>query len=729
MTSARGRSSASGSGAALAAALLAAAFLGAGGPARAGVEEEDIAGTLERFRTTLEEGRKRLAALDYPEAIEAFTQVIDAYKTGRVPLVTPDARQLVAGAYEGRALAQANLGRGAAATEDFEALVRFDPAHAVDLKGVSPKIVGLYAGVRKRLIGVLTVEGDPIGAEVFANDQLLGITPLIDREILAGVYRLRIARAGHDPHEEEVRVEAGGKLERRYRLPPNARSILVATVPRDVRVLVRGADRGTTFGAAGPEYDEVAARLKVARAEISAPLLVENLPPGEHEMLLRKECYEEMPVRVGIQIDPNDNAPLAYEPFVLRPSRGALEIESDPPGASILLDGRPAGTAPLALEDLCAGPHDLVMEREGLGRFAGVVEVRKDETVRVGRRLRLSLAAFDARPGLREPESLGALLADLERYNVLHEGSGVPPEAAERVRLESESSQGRGLSERTVRDLMRALKAEMIALALPAGPLGEQVDVLLYGPLHPVPDRRRLPEAGLEGFRRVRYALDAEVPVRLPWSGLKLIDVAGKGHPVVLAVTSGSPAELAGAAPGDLLVAVGSAPMTKTADLHALLRRSGPGEEARLTLETAGKPREVKIKYLATPLLLPMKDPEILYNKVIADLTSAAARAANPTERAYAWLNIGAALMHFGQWETAVREALRKADLPDAAGVSRGTVRYLTAICYEKLGLTKEAGAAYAEAAASAQATLESHDGPPLAPAARRRAALLGGAR
>jgi hypothetical protein len=120
-----------------------------------------------------------------------------------------------------------------------------------------------------------------------------------------------------------------------------------------------------------------------------------------------------------------------------------------------------------------------------------------------------------------------------------------------------------------------------------------------------------------------------------------------------------------------------------------------------------------------------MKDPGILYNKAIADLMQQSAVAGDPIKKGYAYLNIGVALMHFRQWELALREGFRKANLPDAAGISKGTARYLSAMCYERLGMLKEAKAAYEEAAASASATLQSHDGPLLAPNAKRRSAVL----
>jgi len=689
------------------------------------VEEEDIARMLGDYRRVLDEGAKHLSSLDFPEAIEAFARILNDYKTGKIPMVTPDARLIVAKSYEGRGLAMANLGRDADASADFEALIRFDPAYAIDLKDVSPKIVALYTKIRKKIVGVVSVEGDPLGAEVILGDQSLGLTPLTDRESIAGTYHLRVTHMGYDPYEEDVRLDAGAKLAKRYRLTPNAVSIQIATVPREVKVLVDGQERGATFGTAGAKYADAARKLKANLSDVSAPLLVEYLPPGAHTILLRKECYEDTQVGLDLKVDPNSTSPVEYEPFVLAPSRGRLEIASEPVGAQVTLDGKVLSAAPVALEDVCSGKHDLLLEKEGLGRFTGNVEVIKGETVKVTERLRLSLAAFDVRPGVKDGESLGAGLQGIEGYNLAQDKGGVPTEAAERVRLEVESSQGKGLSERTVKELLKSLKVELLGVALPVGGVGDQVEFQLYGSLSSIPDRWLLETSKLDGFRRVKFALDEKLPVEMPWSGMKLIDVYGKRHPVVLSVTPGGPAAAAGVNAGDLIVTAGVTPIEKAADFLTVLKKSTAGEEVALSVESAGKTHEMRLRLLSTPVLLPFKSATILYNKAIADEVQAPALAPDAAQRSYAWLNVGVALMHLGQWETALREAFRKVDLPDAAGISRGTARYLEAICYEKLGLSNKARTAYAEASVSATATLGSHDGPALAPIAKRRASTL----
>jgi len=710
----------------LAAILFALAVSIAPPAARAGVEEEDIATQIAEYRAILDEGMKRLSSLDFPEAIDAFTKVTDAYKAGKIPMVTPDARQLVAKSLEGRSLAYANQGKNSEASADFEALIRFDPGYTVNMSGVSSKIVTLYLGVRKKIVGVIVVEGEPLGSEVRLNDQSLGLTPVTDRDWLAGSYHLTIRHAGFDPYEEDLVIEAGAKLSRKFSLVPNARSVSIATVPRDVKVIVDGQERGTTFGTADVAYEGVAKEMGTSLSEISAPLLVEYLKAGRHDILLHRDCYEEISVPVTIEVDPSNNATIAYKPFILKPSRGGLKVASEPAGADVLLDGKPVGTTPAVIGEICSGRHDLLVTKEGMGRASGPVEVRNGQTLEVDRKLRLSLAVFDLRSGLHEGQDLAQDLGGLKRYNLALPGEGIPQETADRVRLELESAQGRGLSEKTLKDLFVNLQVELIGIVGNATSLGDQTEFLLYTRNQPVPDRWRFPSSGPEGIHRVAFALDAEPAVTAVWSGIKLIDVLGKPHPVVLSVSAGSPAAIAGVRPMDLLVTAAGATLQQASDLAPVMSKATPGDDIALTLETDGKLHDVKFKVLATAVVLPLKDPSILYNKTIADLRQAASMGGG-TERGYASMNIGVALMHFGRYEDAIRDAFKLADLPDGSGISRGTVRYLTGIAYEKLGLAAEARTAYLDASASATATLESNDGPLLAPSARRRAEALVG--
>lgn len=68
---------------------------------------------------------------------------------------------------------------------------------------------------------------------------------------------------------------------------------------------------------------------------------------------------------------------------------GALTIDSDPPGAAVLIDHRPAGQTPLRVSRLRAGSHVVAVERGGYERWTAAVSVVADTTTRVRARLQV----------------------------------------------------------------------------------------------------------------------------------------------------------------------------------------------------------------------------------------------------------------------------------------------------------------------------------------------------
>ena len=65
---------------------------------------------------------------------------------------------------------------------------------------------------------------------------------------------------------------------------------------------------------------------------------------------------------------------------------GRLDVNSDPPGAQVTVDGQTRGSTPLTLDHLRAGSHSVVLERDG-GSVRRVVVVKAHETAEVSEAL------------------------------------------------------------------------------------------------------------------------------------------------------------------------------------------------------------------------------------------------------------------------------------------------------------------------------------------------------
>jgi hypothetical protein len=127
---------------------------------------------------------------------------------------------------------------------------------------------------------------------------------------------------------------------------PASGTLIVQSSPAGVQVFVDGVARGTT-----------PARLSV--------------PPGAHILELRGRGVPRvipLTVSAGAQVS-------QYLEFAETPETGQLAIQSDPPGARVVVDGVDRGVAPITVQDLAPGQHEVVLTSDaGSVKHAVVVQ-------------------------------------------------------------------------------------------------------------------------------------------------------------------------------------------------------------------------------------------------------------------------------------------------------------------------------------------------------------------
>jgi PEGA domain len=82
-------------------------------------------------------------------------------------------------------------------------------------------------------------------------------------------------------------------------------------------------------------------------------------------------------------------------------SRGSVAIDSIPPGARVLVDGRQVGSTPLVLEDVPAGTHLVRVEADGYSVWAWTVRVVANQRSRVT--VKLNGTGTDSLPDFASP--------------------------------------------------------------------------------------------------------------------------------------------------------------------------------------------------------------------------------------------------------------------------------------------------------------------------------------
>jgi tetratricopeptide (TPR) repeat protein len=659
---------------------------------------------------------------------EIVARLENLRRQGSLP---PRGREILVQAYELRGRAYYNIGLSEKAADSFRSLVQFQPQYNMSREKVSPKVVDFFGSVKKALVGFLAVSTTPPGARVSLNGEFLALSDFFPLDVLAGEYAVEIARDGYQTETRTLSIAPKATETLQVDLVRTLASAFFVTEPPGVEVWVDGELRGTTTGSLAPDRHDAARAQGLDPARASDRLEVTNLSIGAHQVELRRKCHES--ARRTLELpEPKDYDP---DPVKLEESVGTLSLRSDPPGGRIFVDGESMGVTPKELTRVCSGRHRVEVKHPA-GRFIQDLSLEKNESKTLDCPIRPSLAFLgvvaESPAGERVlPEAEERILENLARVSSLN-FIPAPRDTVERI-LDLEKLSRRGLvpGSATEPDVLRkvteklasALEVQGFLIAvLPEEKLQRTAVLHLLAAGNTVSDRWSVNFGESAAYLRFIAAVDQRAPLQRPWSGLITVDTLLHEGVPVLRVVPGSPAALAGVAPGDVLQAMDGQPVKNTADWLGALQARKPREKVALKLAGPSGPRAVDVTLAETPQEIPLNDPTLLYNKVMMDLRQQVEGYPGTEPAAFARLNLALCAMHFSDFAAAHEHLLKARDeLPKRAGISQGTALYYLGLALERLGYRKEAGDAYRAAAASTEATLLNNDGPAVSALASRR--------
>ena len=180
-----------------------------------------------------------------------------------------------------------------------------------------------------------------------------------------------------------------------------------------------------------------------------------------------------------------------------------------------------------------------------------------------------------------------------------------------------------------------------------------------------------------ESMAATRRALSTTFPLYRHSAGLLAIDVLDIPGATVAQVEAGGAGAAAGLVPGDLIVSANAQPVKSVTDLERVL--GSLPEDRGLALDVrgpAGGVRKAQLTASLVPRALVMTDQTLLANKAILDLRQRLPTAINTAEEPVVRLNLAIALMHVKSW-AAARAELERVTMPNAPGISNGTVQDL----------------------------------------------------
>ena len=652
----------------------------------------------------LEQGKRFFDQFNYEDAVPIFDRVIT--ELGASGQSRPDA---LAQAYAMRAQSKFALGDTNASEQDFAALLKIQPDYKLP-GGVSVRLTKLFDSVKAKVVGQLALTISHPG-EILIDGKAYTIPAeahILDLPV--GDHELAVKRSGFTPVSQRFTIRPAEPVMLELKLERVSANLEIRTIPGDVEVLIDGKSRGRTPRSSGTEP--------------SAALVVPEVPLGARRLELRRDCY--VSLQTSIEIRPEDMRPA---PLSLDRAVANVRVQSPEPSAVVLVDGAERGKGSLDLE-VCEGTHAIEVRGAG-GRFVDRREWKSGAKATLTATLRRAFPIVVVRttegtPADQVRNSVERAMApatgvlvyappDAEVQAAV-KGTSMPPDflasvaqiGAAQVSVEGTREVGRKVSS--------ALGVQGIAGISPGSDAYTFV-VSLLAAGSGLPDVITINTADSTTSRRSLEALNVPLPpIVRPSIDTVAVDLAGvKGATVVRVWGAG---EKAGLAAGDVIVSAGGTAVASVADLRAAVVAAKPGSSLALEV-TGGNARTVSVPVQSAVDTIPLRDPAVMYNLALIQLQEAARTATTPVDRTAAQINLAIVHLRLRNWDQAIT-ALDSAALPAGAGVSAGTVLYLTGLAYEGAGRAADAQAAFKKAAAVAGARL-STDGPLVAPLAQQK--------
>jgi archaellum component FlaG (FlaF/FlaG flagellin family) len=665
-----------------------------------------LAGTMARAQQAAEpaelaQARQLFDALDYEQALPLLDRAVAVLEQQAAR--DPNSRQMLTAAYGMRARARFGTGNKDGAVADFRSALSIDPGFALG-QGVSPRIVALLDEVKSSTIGALEILTDPGDVNVLVD----GAPARVDAgkvSLAAGAHAIKITRPGYKSADQSVVVSAGQSVPLRLTLERVSTVLTVISSPPGVEVVVNGTSRGKTAGGPlSPSLATLPQQLGVPPDQVSQPLAIGDLSTGTLDVELRRPCYATEHRQLPVQ----GLSDVMLDPVKMKPAVGTLSIDSDPAGATVLVDGEDKGSAPVTLSSVCAGSHTVEF-RSVAGRDVQRISLDSGAQVSVAGRMRAAFAILAAPQAANGPDvRLGVERAFASSRSLL---LYAPAAEASRAAIEKETvndewfgllpgQMGLPAGDRRgkLQRLADAFDAQGIAWVRPTTPGSNEVTVALEVPGGASPDDLVVDLDRPDSVRQAVSRLDQPLTLSHATLGIASVDVLDVKGAVIVDVEAGKPGAAAGLKVGQIIESLDGQAVTSVTDFETRLGTHQATDRVTLSVRApGGAPQTVTAGLQVVPVLVAGTDRFMPANAVVAVLRSRLAGVSDPAELAATQLNLGAALLRAGDGAGA-KEILDKTTLPAGSGVSAGTVAFLRGQASELAGDRAAAITAYTTA-------------------------------
>ncbi len=271
----------------------------------------------------------------------------------------------------------------------------------------------------------LNIRSFPSGATVFLDTRQVGTTPLVLSQVAPGTHAVEIRLSGWEVWTGTTVAVRGSTTQVIANMTHAAYSLIVTSTPPGATVALDGTVKGitpmTAMGLKPRNYSMVVslkgyaaisrtvdlsnstqsiqdftlvqafAKLSITSDPTGAevvmdgksygitPLKIDSFPVGDYALTLKLEGSRDITDMLSVK----QGIPLAKQ-YKFDLALGGLEISSDPPGASITIDGQATSQiAPFTFSTLKEGTHEIYLELQGYLPWSGEAVVSTGQTSRL----------------------------------------------------------------------------------------------------------------------------------------------------------------------------------------------------------------------------------------------------------------------------------------------------------------------------------------------------------
>src|SRR5579859_3889737 len=187
-------------------------------------------------------------------------------------------------------------------------------------------------------------------------------TPCSFSNLEPGGYNLEVRKTGFQPTQTALQIRAGQSLDQKINLEQTALGLYIVTRPAGADVFINGDKQSG-----------------------QTPLTI-PLAPNTYNLVLRLQGHEAYSQSVTVK--ENVQAQLDIELKEKGAHVAWAQVDSNPPGADISVDGIPTGKQTPARVEISAGIHSIVLKKDGYQVSRRPVELTEGGTVSVNEKLR-----------------------------------------------------------------------------------------------------------------------------------------------------------------------------------------------------------------------------------------------------------------------------------------------------------------------------------------------------